>query len=52
MKRILIIAGVALLLFVVISQPKDSAVGVNNLLGGLRYGAEQLIAFVRNLFPR
>ena len=51
MKKILIIAGVALLLFALIAQPQNSATWVKSLVGALAYGAQALITFVRNLFP-
>ncbi|MBA8930027.1 hypothetical protein BC739_007260 [Kutzneria viridogrisea] len=50
LKKILIWAGLALVLFYVISQPNGAAGLVHNLLGSLRGGAEALITFVRNLF--
>ncbi|MBV8933715.1 MAG: hypothetical protein JOZ47_11770 [Kutzneria sp.] len=52
MKKVLIIAGVALLLFVLVTQPESAAGWVRGILGGLRYGAEALITFVGGIFRR
>ena len=51
MKRIPIIAGVALVLFALIAQPAASASWVKQVIGGLGYGAQAIITFVRQLFP-
>lgn len=51
MKRILIFAGVALLLFALIAQPVTSAGWVKEILGALGYGAQAVITFVRQLAP-
>jgi len=51
MKRILIIAGVALVLFALIAQPAASANWVKEIVGGLGYGAQAIITFVRQLIP-
>ncbi|MBV8933045.1 MAG: hypothetical protein JOZ47_03140 [Kutzneria sp.] len=50
LKKILIWAGLALVVFYVVSQPDGAAGLVHNVLGALRGGAEALITFVRNLF--
>jgi hypothetical protein len=49
-KKIAIFAGVALVLFFLISQPTQSAALVNNILNMLMQGAEALITFVKSLF--
>jgi hypothetical protein len=49
-KKVLIIAGIALLAFFLISQPVQSAELVNNILLGLRDAAEAVITFVRSVF--
>ena len=51
MKRILIIAGVALVLFALIAQPAASANWVKEIVGGLGHGAQAIITFVRQLIP-
>ncbi|GAA3439386.1 hypothetical protein GCM10018954_090070 [Kutzneria kofuensis] len=50
LKKILIWAGVALVLFFLVSAPAQAATLVHNVLGTLRGGAEALISFVQNLF--
>lgn len=50
LKKILIWAGVALVLFFLVSSPMQAAGLVHNVLGSLRTGAEALISFVQNLF--
>jgi hypothetical protein len=49
-KKIILIAVVALLLFYLISQPQQSAQAVQSILGWLRDGAEAIITFLRSLF--
>lgn len=49
-KKLLILAGVALLLWLVISQPGKSADGVHNVLGWLQTGANSVITFVKGVF--
>lgn len=49
-KKVAIVAGVALVLFYVISQPNQAAEGVQGLFGWLRDGAEAIITFLRSLF--
>lgn len=49
-KKVLLIAGIALLAFFLISQPVQSAQLVNDLLNGLQNAAEALITFVRSVF--
>jgi hypothetical protein len=51
MKRVLIIAGAALVLFALIAQPAASASWVKEIVGGLGYAAQAVITFVRELFP-
>jgi hypothetical protein len=50
MKRVLIIAGAALVLFALIAQPAASAGWVKSILGGLGYAAQGVITFVQQLF--
>jgi hypothetical protein len=49
-KKILLIVGVALLAFFLISQPVQSAELVNDILLGLKNAAEAVITFVRSVF--
>ncbi len=49
-KKILLIVGVALLAFFLISQPVQSAQLVNEILLGLKNAAEAVITFVRSVF--
>jgi hypothetical protein len=49
-KKIVIIAVIALVLFYLITQPNQSAEAVQTALGWLRDGAEAIITFVRDLF--
>jgi len=49
-KKAMILAGVALVLFYVITQPTAAAAAVQGLLGWLKDGAEAIITFMRNLF--
>jgi hypothetical protein len=50
MKKILTWAGIALLLFFLITQPNQSAGVVTGILNTLRQAAEALITFVKTLF--
>ena len=50
MKRILIIAGAALVLFALIAQPAASASWVKEILGALGSAAQAVITFVQQLF--
>jgi hypothetical protein len=50
LKKLLVWAGVALVLFFLVSAPTQAAGLVHNVLGTLRGGAEALISFVQNLF--
>jgi hypothetical protein len=52
MKKVLIFAGVALLLFALIAQPENAASWVRSIVVALGHGAQALITFVRNLFTR
>jgi hypothetical protein len=45
-----VLAGVALVLFLLITRPEESASAVQTALGWLREGAESIITFVRSLF--
>ena len=49
-KKAMMLVGVALVLFYVITQPTQAAEAVQSLLGWLRDGAEAIITFMRNLF--
>jgi len=49
-KKILTWAGIALLLFFLITQPTQSADVVTGILDSLRQAAEALITFVKQLF--
>jgi hypothetical protein len=49
-KKILMLAGVALVLFYVITQPGAAADAVQTILAWLRDGAEAIIVFVQNVF--
>jgi hypothetical protein len=51
MKKVLIIAGAALVLFALIAQPAASAGWVKAVVGGLGYAAQAVITFVRELVP-
>jgi hypothetical protein len=49
-KKVMMLVGVALVLFYVITQPAQAAEAVQGILGWLRDGAEALITFMRNIF--
>jgi hypothetical protein len=49
-KKALIIGGVVVVLFFLISSPHESAGAVHTVLGWLREGAEAIMTFVRALF--
>ncbi|MBN6041489.1 hypothetical protein [Amycolatopsis sp. 195334CR] len=49
-KKILLVGVVALVLFLLITQPTQSAEAVQTALGWLRDGAEALVTFVKSLF--
>ena len=50
LKKVLVLASVALVLFLLITQPNESAGAVKTALGWLQSGAESIITFVRSLF--
>lgn len=50
LKKLLIFAGVALLVFFLFAEPEQAAQLVQNILNALRIAAESLVAFVRRLF--
>ncbi|AGM05033.1 hypothetical protein [Amycolatopsis decaplanina] len=50
LKKFVVIAVVALVLFFLISRPTQSADAVHTALGWLRSGAEAIVTFVRSLF--
>jgi hypothetical protein len=49
-KKLATFAGIALVLFFVISQPQTSAGLVGNIIGFLRSAAESVITFVSSVF--
>lgn len=49
-KKVVVLAAVALVLFLLITQPVESAAAVQQVLAWLRQGAEAIITFVRSLF--
>jgi len=49
-KKAAILAGVALLVFFLVTQPVQVAGIVNGILDTLKDGAEALITFVRSVF--
>ena len=49
-KKILIVGVVALVLFLLITQPQQSADFVHRVLGWLKDGAEAIVTFFRTLF--
>ena len=49
-KKAMMLVGVALILFYVITQPAQAAEAVQGILGWLRDGAEAIITFMKNLF--
>jgi hypothetical protein len=49
-KKILVLTGIALLAFFLITQPTQSAGIVNNIINTLKDAAEALITFVRSVF--
>jgi len=49
-KKALMLVGVALVLFYVITQTTQAAQAVQGILGWLQDGAEAIITFMRNLF--
>lgn len=49
-KKALVVASVVLVLFLLISQPTQSAGAVHTVLGWLKNGADGIVTFVRTLF--
>ncbi len=49
-KKVLIVGVVALVLFLLITQPQQSADFVHRVLGWLKDGAEAIVTFFRALF--
>jgi hypothetical protein len=49
-KKVVTLAAVALVLFLLITRPEESAGAVQTVLGWLREGAESIITFIRSLF--
>jgi hypothetical protein len=50
LKKLLTWAGVALLVFALVTQPNQSAGVVSGILNSLRSAAEAVMAFVRAIF--
>lgn len=50
LKKFLIFGGVALVLFLLISRPTESADAVRAALGWLQDGAEAIVTFFQSLF--
>ena len=50
LKKVLVLAAVALVLFLLITQPNESAEAVRTAVGWLQSGAESIITFIRSLF--
>lgn len=50
LRKLLIFAGVALLLFFLIAEPQQAAQLVVNILGFLGGAAESIILFIKNVF--
>jgi hypothetical protein len=50
LKKILVVAVVALVLFFLITQPHESADTVHRVLGWLKSGAQAIVTFVKSLF--
>jgi hypothetical protein len=49
-KKIAILAGAAVILFYVVTQPTQAGQAVQDILGWLRDGAEALITFLKSVF--
>ncbi|TCO56547.1 hypothetical protein [Actinocrispum wychmicini] len=49
-KKIVLLAVVALLVFYLVTQPQQSANAVHSVLGWLKDGADAVITFVKSLF--
>lgn len=49
-KKIILIAVVALLLFYLISEPQQAANFANTILGALKDGATAVVQFLKSLF--
>ena len=49
-KKVVMLIGVALVLFYVITQPGPAAEAVQDILSWLRDGAEAIIIFIQNVF--
>ncbi|MFD7658592.1 hypothetical protein ACFV4N_31845 [Actinosynnema sp. NPDC059797] len=49
-KKVVTLAAVALVLFLLITQPNESAEAVHTALGWLEQAAQSIITFVRSLF--
>ena len=49
-KKVIWLAIGALVLFLLITEPEQTASAVQQVLGWLRQGAESIITFIRSLF--
>lgn len=49
-KQMMMLVGVALVLFYTITQPQQAADAVQSFLGWMQGGAAEIIGFFRNLF--
>ncbi|MEV4318601.1 hypothetical protein [Actinocrispum sp. NPDC049592] len=49
-KKILVLTGIALLVFFLVTQPTQSAGIVTNIINTLKDAAEAVILFVRSVF--
>lgn len=49
-KKILVLTGVALLVFFLVTQPQASAGIVTNIIGTIRDAAEAIVTFVSHVF--
>jgi hypothetical protein len=49
-KKVVTLGAIALVLFLLITQPEESAQAVHQVLGWLRQGAESIITFIKSLF--
>lgn len=50
MKKLVIVAVIALILWLLITQPHQTADGVHNILDWLKNAARSIITFVRDVF--
>lgn len=50
LKKVLVLAAVGMVLFLLLTEPEQSASAVQQVLSWLRQGAESIITFIRSLF--